>query len=159
MSLYQNYFNQFKSAVSAAHRDISEIDLIAVSKKKPSSDIRKVIDQGHISYGENQIQEVENKWADLKNEFSHLKLHFIGGIQSRKVKSIYTHCDVVHSLDRLKIVKMFSELETAQGLSREYFIQVNTGDESQKSGVILSEADKFISTCIENYNVKIIGLI
>ena len=158
MSLYQNYFNQLKSAVSAAHRDISEIDLIAVSKKKPSSDIRKVIDQGHISYGENQIQEVENKWADLKNEFSHLKLHFIGGIQSRKVKSIYTHCDVVHSLDRLKIVKMFSELETAQGLSREYFIQVNTGDESQKSGVTLSEADKFISTCIENYNVKIIGL-
>ena len=158
MSLYQNYFNQFKSAVSAAHRDISEIDLIAVSKKKPSSDIRKVIDQGHISYGENQIQEVENKWADLKNEFSHLKLHFIGGIQSRKVKSIYAHCDVVHSLDRLKIVKMFSELETAQGLSRDYFIQINTGDESQKSGVILSEADKFISTCIENYNVKIIGL-
>ena len=158
MSLYQNYFNQFKSAVSAAHRDISEIDLIAVSKKKPSSDIRKVIDQGHISYGENQIQEVENKWADLKNEFSHLKLHFIGGIQSRKVKSIYTHCDVVHSLDRLKIVKMFSELETAQGLSRDYFIQINTGDESQKSGVILSEADKFISTCIENYNLKIIGL-
>ena len=158
MSLYQNYFNQFKSAVSAAHRDISEIDLIAVSKKKPSSDIRKVIDQGHISYGENQIQEVENKWTDLKNEFSHLKLHFIGGIQSRKVKSIYAHCDVVHSLDRLKIVKMFSELETAQGLSRDYFIQINTGDESQKSGVILSEADKFISTCIENYNVKIIGL-
>ena len=158
MSLYQNYFNQFKSAVSAAHRDISEIDLIAVSKKKPSSDIRKVIDQGHISYGENQIQEVENKWADLKNEFSHLKLHFIGGIQSRKVKSIYAHCDVVHSLDRLKIVKMFSELETAQGLSRDYFIQINTGDESQKSGVILSEADKFISTCIENYNLKIIGL-
>ena len=158
MSLYQNYFNQLKSAVSAAHRDISEIDLIAVSKKKPSSDIRKVIDQGHISYGENQIQEVENKWADLKNEFSHLKLHFIGGIQSRKVKSIYTHCDVVHSLDRLKIVKMFSELETAQGLSREYFIQINTGDEQQKSGVTLSEADKFISTCIENYNVKIIGL-
>ena len=158
MSLYQNYFNQFKSAVSAAHRDIGEIDLIAVSKKKPSSDIRKVIDQGHISYGENQIQEVENKWTDLKNEFAHLKLHFIGGIQSRKVKSIYAHCDVVHSLDRLKIVKMFSELETAQGLSRDYFIQINTGDESQKSGVILSEADKFISTCIENYNVKIIGL-
>jgi len=158
MSLYQNYFNQFKSAVSATRRDLSEIDLIAVSKKKPSSDIRKVIEQGHISYGENQIQEVENKWTNLKNEFSHLKLHFIGGIQSRKVKSIYAHCDVVHSLDRLKIVKMFSELETMQGLSREYFIQINTGDESQKSGVILSEADKFISTCIENYNLKIIGL-
>ena len=126
------------SAVSEANRDIDEIDLIAVSKKKSSDDIRKVINFEHVSYGENQIQEVEKKWVDLKKEFSSLKLHFIGGIQSRKVKSIYTHCDVVHSLDRMKIVKLFSELETSQGLSKDYFIQINTGDESQKSGVLLS---------------------
>ena len=95
------------SAVSEANRDIDEIDLIAVSKKKSSEDIRKVINFEHISYGENQIQEVEKKWIDLKNEFSDLKLHFIGGVQSRKVKSIYKHCDVIHSLDRIKIVKSF----------------------------------------------------
>ena len=158
MSLYQNFLNDFKTAATAANRDIDEINLIAVSKKKSVDDIKKLIDLKHIDYGENQIQEVEKKWIDLNSKFSNLKLHFIGGIQSRKVKSIYAHCDVVHSLDRLKIVKMFSELETVQGLSRDYFIQINTGDESQKSGVILSEADKFISTCIENYNVKIIGL-
>ena len=146
------------SAVSEANRDIDEIDLIAVSKKKSSEDIRKVINFEHISYGENQIQEVEKKWVDLKKEFSSLKLHFIGGIQSRKVKSIYTHCDVIHSLDRMKIVKLFSELETSQGLSKDYFIQINTGDESQKSGVLLSEADEFISSCIENYNLNIVGL-
>ena len=146
------------SAVSEANRDIDEIDLIAVSKKKLSDDIRKVINLEHTSYGENQIQDVEKKWVDLKKEFPSLKLHFIGGIQSRKVKSIYTHCDVVHSLDRMKIVKLFSELETAQGISKDYFIQINTGDESQKSGVLVSEADKFISSCIENYNLNIVGL-
>ena len=158
MSLYKNFITEFISAVSEANRDIDEIDLIAVSKKKSSDDIRKVINFDHLSYGENQIQEVEKKWVDLKKEFSSLKLHFIGGIQSRKVKSIYTYCDVIHSLDRMKIVKLFSELETSQGISKDYFIQINTGDESQKSGVLLSEADEFISSCIENYNLNIVGL-
>jgi len=146
------------SAVSEANRDIDEIDLIAVSKKKSSEDIRKVINFEHISYGENQIQEVEKKWVDLKKEFPLLKLHFIGGIQSRKVKAIYSHCDVIHSLDRMKIVKLFSELETSQGISKDYFIQINTGDESQKSGVLLSEADEFISSCIKSFNLNIVGL-
>ena len=146
------------TSVSEANRDIDEIDLIAVSKKKSSDDIRKVINFDHFSYGENQIQEVEKKWVDLKKEFPSLKLHFIGGIQSRKVKAIYSHCDVIHSLDRMKIVKLFSELETSQGISKDYFIQINTGDESQKSGVLLSEADEFISSCIENYNLNIVGL-
>ena len=74
------------------------------------------------------------------------------------MKSIYTYCDVIHSLDRMKIVKLFSELENSQGISNDYFIQINTGDESQKSGVLLSEADEFISSCIENYNLNIVGL-
>ena len=158
MISYQNFFTEFMSAVSEANRDIDEIDLIAVSKKKSSEDIRKVINFEHSSYGENQIQEVEKKWVDLKKEFPSLKLHFIGGVQSRKVKAIYSHCDVIHSLDRMKIVKLFSELETSQGISKDYFIQINTGDESQKSGVLVSEADKFISSCIENYNLNIVGL-
>ena len=158
MSLYQNFFNDFKTAVIAANRDINEINLIAVSKKKPVDDIKKIINLKHIAYGENQIQEVEKKWIDLKNEFSDLKLHFIGGVQSRKVKSIYKHCDVIHSLDRIKIVKSFSECEATYGISKEYFIQINTGDELQKSGVALSESDQFISACIENYNLNIVGL-
>ncbi len=158
MSLYQNFLNDFKTAASAANRDIDEINLIAVSKKKSSEDIKKIIDLKHVSYGENQIQEVEKKWIDLKSKYAGLKLHFIGGVQSRKVKSIYHHCDVIHSLDREKIVKSFSECEAAFGVSKEYFIQINTGDELQKSGVMLSEAEQFISSCIENYKLNIIGL-
>tara|TARA_Y200000002_G_scaffold25196_1_gene18982 strand:+ start:7075 stop:7728 length:654 start_codon:yes stop_codon:yes gene_type:complete len=158
MTLYQKFYDYFKTAVDTADRDINDIDLIAVSKKKPSTEIKKVIDLGHLSFGENQIQEVENKWIDLKKNNSKIKLHFIGGIQSRKVKSIYQHCDVIHSLDRMKIVKLFSELETSHNLSKKYFIQINTGDEAQKSGVLLANADEFITTCIENYGLNIVGL-
>ncbi len=158
MSLYQNFLNQFKIAVADANRDIEEVDLIAVSKKKSSNDIQKVIGSTHKSFGENQIQEVEKKWVELKKDSSDLKLHFIGGIQSRKVKSIYKHCDVIHSLDRIKIVKLFNECEVINEVKKEYFIQINTGDEPQKSGVMISEADEFISSCVENYNLKIVGL-
>ena len=158
MSLYQNFLDQFKIAVADANRDIEEVDLIAVSKKKSSNDIQKVIDSTHKSFGENQIQEVEKKWVELKKDSSDLKLHFIGGIQSRKVKSIYKHCDVIHSLDRIKIVKLFNECEVINEVKKEYFIQINTGDEPQKSGVMISEADEFIASCVENYNLKIVGL-
>ena len=158
MCSYLSFHSHLQNVVSAAKRDIDEIELIAVSKKKSSEEIKKVIELDHISYGENQIQEVENKWVDLKNEFPKLKLHFIGGIQSRKVKSIYLNCDVIHSLDRLKIVKLFNELENKENYKRDYFIQINTGNEPQKSGVMLSEADQFISSCIEDYNLNIIGL-
>ena len=104
---YKIFLSELEKAINAANRDIKEIELIAVSKKKPISEIKKIIDQKHISYGENQLQEIEEKWAQLKNEFSNLRLHFIGGIQSRKVKAIFNHCDVIHSLDRMKIVKQF----------------------------------------------------
>ena len=158
MNKYNNFIDRFKIEMSNANRDISEVELIAVSKKKSVEDIRQVIQAGHRSFGENQIQEVENKWIDLKKEHPNLRLHFIGGIQSKKVKSIFQYCDVVHSIDRIKIVELFSDLEEQQRLFREYFIQINTGNEPQKGGIMLEEADKFISSCINNYNLNIVGL-
>jgi pyridoxal phosphate enzyme (YggS family) len=158
MELYQNFLEQFNTALSNANRNLSEVELIAVSKKKSSDEIKKVINSGHLSFGENQIQEVENKWITLKKEFPNMKLHFIGGIQSKKVKSIFEHCDVIHSIDRMKLVSLFSELEKHSTIKKEYFIQVNIGDESQKSGVKLSDADDFIVSCKKNYNLNIIGL-
>ena len=158
MSLYKNFKESLERTAETSGRSLDKIDLIAVSKKKSIEDIRQVIQAGHRSFGENQIQEVENKWIDLKKEHSNLKLHFIGGIQSRKVRSIYEHCDVVHSIDRIKIIELFSNLEEQQGISREYFIQINTGNESQKGGVILEEANTFISNCLNNYKLNIVGL-
>ena len=158
MILYKNFKDNFNKSVTDAGRNISEIDLIAVSKKKSIEDIKQVIQAGHKSFGENQIQEVESKWISLNKEYPNLTIHFIGSIQSRKVKSIFQHCDVVHSIDRLKIVELFNKLEGQHNVSRKYFIQINTGDELQKSGVKLSEADEFIANCINNYQLNIIGL-
>ncbi len=156
--MYKNFLSQFNQAVLDTGRDIEEIELIAVSKKKPIDDIKKVFNQGHFSFGENQIQEIERKWPDFKKLNLNIQLHFIGGIQSRKVGSIHENCEVIHSLDRMKVVKLFAENEKLKNVKRKYFIQINTGNEPQKSGVMLSDANKFITECLEIYNLNIVGL-
>tara|TARA_B100000902_G_scaffold64074_1_gene70797 strand:- start:8463 stop:9110 length:648 start_codon:yes stop_codon:yes gene_type:complete len=156
--MYENFLAQFNKAVLEAGRDIEEIDLIGVSKKKPPEEIIKVFNQGHLSFGENQIQEIERKWPDLKKLNPNIKLHYIGNIQSRKVGSIHENCEFIHSIDRMKVVRLFTEIEKLKNVRRKYFIQINTGNEPQKSGVILSEANKFITDCLENYSLNILGL-
>lgn len=158
MNLYTNFISQFKKAISDANRDYGDVELIAVSKTKTVAEIRDVINQGHLSFGENKLQEVEEKWIELKKIYPAIRLHFIGAIQSRKINAIHETCDVIHSLDRLKIVKKFNEIETTSHKKREYFIQINTGNEPQKSGVFLSEADSFISQCQSEFNINIVGL-
>ena len=156
--MYKEFMSTFHKAVLEAGRNIEEIDLIAVSKRKPIEAINQVYKAGQLSFGENQIQEIERKWPDFKKENSNSQLHFIGNIQSRKVGSIHENCEVIHSLDRIKVVKLFAEIEKLKNVRRQYFIQINTGNESQKSGVILSDANKFISECLESYNLNIVGL-
>ena len=156
--MYKQFLSALEKAVISSKREIEDIELVAVSKKKTVNDIQIVIDQGHISFGENQTQEIESKWPLLKSNQPNLKLNFIGSIQSRKAESIYEHCDVIHSLDRIKIVKIFNKLEKSKKIIREYFIQINTGNEAQKSGVMMKEADEFISQCLREYGLKIIGL-
>ena len=158
MSRYKNFLANFDKSAKLAGRDIQEIELIAVSKKKPASDIQNVINEGHASFGENQIQEIEEKWPRLRNSHPDIKLHFIGGIQSRKVESIHKNCEFIHSIDRMKIVKLFDALERSESLKRKYFIQINTGNEPQKSGVLFNEAEQFIADCLSNYQLEIIGL-
>ena len=104
--MYLNFLSEFNKAVLESRRDIEEIELIAVSKKKPLDDIKKVHEAGHISFGENQIQEIERKWPDLKKLSKNIQLHFIGNIQSKKTEKIFELCDVIHSVDREKIVQI-----------------------------------------------------
>ena len=158
MNNYKNFINNLEKTVQLANSNIEEIDLIAVSKKKPAQDIQSVIDDGHTSFGENQIQEIERKWPDLKKLNSNIQLHFIGNIQSRKVESIHQNCEFIHSIDRMKVVKLFADIEKHKNIRRKYFIQINTGNEPQKSGVMLSEANQFITESIENYELNIVGL-
>ena len=158
MSTYKNFIINLEKSVQLAKRNIEEIDLIAVSKKKPAQEIQSVIDEGHKSFGENQIQEIERKWPNLKKLNSNIQLHFIGNIQSRKVESIHENCEVIHSIDRMKVVKLFAEIEKLKNVRRKYFIQINTGNEPQKSGVMLTDANQFITESIENYELNIVGL-
>ena len=158
MSTYKNFLNKLENSLQIAGRRSEDIKLIAVSKKKPITDIQSVIDEGHLLFGENQIQEIEKKWPELKKLNSNIELHFIGSIQSRKVESIHQNCEVIHSIDRIKVAKLFAEIENLKNVRRKYFIQINTGNEPQKSGVMLSEANQFITESIESYNLNIIGL-
>ncbi len=158
MSEYLNFLKVFHKAVQAADRNIEDIELVAVSKKKPPDLIREVINSGHESFGENQLQEVENKWVKLKQDFKQTRLHFVGAIQSKKIEKIFQLCDVIHSVDREKIVKKLKACEDLYNLKKEYFIQINTGDEPQKSGVALDESESFIDKCINVYNLEIQGL-
>ena len=156
--MYRNFLVQFNKAVLEARRDIEEIELVAVSKKKPLNDIKRVFKEGQLSFGENQIQEIETKWIDFRKENKTITLHYVGSIQSRKTNAILKHCDVIHSVDRLKIVKLIRQFEQDTGIKRKYFIQINTGDEPQKSGVLLKESDSFIEECKNIHNFNISGL-
>jgi pyridoxal phosphate enzyme (YggS family) len=158
MIMYENFLAEFNKAVLESGRDIEEIELIAVSKKKPLDAIRKVFDAGHLSFGENQIQEIESKWIDFKKENTNLILHYVGSIQSRKTSSILEHCDVIHSVDRLKVIKLIKEFENSTGIQRKYFLQINTGNEPQKSGILLDEAESFIEDCKNVHNFDVFGL-
>ena len=158
MREYLEFLKIFEKAVLNANRNIEEIELIAVSKKKPSELIREVINHGYQSFGENQVQEVENKWIELKQVYSETRLHFVGNIQSKKTEKIFQLCDVIHSIDREKIVQKIKSFEEAYKMSKEYFIQINTGNEPQKSGVFLNESESFIDKCMNEYNLKVTGL-
>jgi len=154
---YKNYLKDFEKSIIDSKRNIEEVELIAVSKKKAVDDILPIINSGHRSFGENQLQEIIRKWPDLKNQFNNVKLHFIGSIQSRKIHEIIENCDVIHTIDREKIINIISQIDPSKIEDKTFFIQVNTGNEIQKSGIKLKEAEALIQKC-KNYNINIDGL-
>ena len=157
MSLYQNFIKNFEKAVLKNNRHIEEIEVIAVSKRKEIKDIQLVIEEGHLSFGENQLQEVTTKWPEIKKNNLEIKLHFIGGIQSKKLNDIIRSCDVIHTIDREKLLPIIKKLDNSILEKKIFFIQVNTGNEAQKSGVSLNNAESFLEAC-KNNKVNIDGL-
>jgi hypothetical protein len=151
----QDLINEKLSSLSRNH---SDVELIAVSKKQPKDKIIELLNCGHRSFGENQIQEIESKWPAIKKNFPDVNLSFIGAIQSRKVKKICELCDVIHSVDREKIVKLISELKS-QGMNiPKLFLQVNIGLESQKSGIHPNDVKDFIEISLKKYHISFEGL-
>ena len=130
--------------------------IIAVSKTYPIENIMPLINFGHIDYGENKVQEAINKWTDIKIKHDNIKLHLIGKLQTNKVKFALRIFDYIHSLDNDKLATKISEEQKKQGKKPKIFIQVNIGNEDQKSGINKDDLENFYSFC-KNLNLDIIG--
>ena len=130
--------------------------IIAVSKTFPIENILPLIDHGHLHYGENKVQEALDKWTDIKNQNKNIKLHLIGRLQSNKVKFALRVFDYIHSLDSEKLATKIADEQTKQGKKPKIFIQVNIGNEDQKSGINKDDLVNFYNFC-KKLNLDIIG--
>ncbi len=144
-------------ACKTAGRNAKSVELIAVSKVQPNARVEAVLDQGHRVFGENKVQEAQGKWPDFKARFDGVKLHLIGPLQSNKVKPAMALFDAIHTLDREKLARRIATEAQAQGACPALFIQVNTGEEPQKAGVLPTEVDAFVKAC-QGFDLKINGL-
>jgi len=140
--------SKIKKAEKSSGRAIGSTQLIAVSKVQPNERVLNVLKQGHQIFGENKVQEAQGKWPVFRENFSNVKVHLIGQLQSNKVKQAVEIFDAIHTIDRLKLAQKLSNEIQAQGKAPEMFIQINTGEEEQKSGIFPNEADQFIADCI-----------
>ncbi len=134
------------------------VNIIAVSKTFDLNHIKPLIDYGHDHFGENKVQEALTKWKDLKKEKSNLKLHMVGKLQTNKAKNASELFDYIHSLDNQKLADILSKCEMNNGRKIKYFIQVNIGNELQKSGIPIKEIDDFYNYCTIEKKLNVLGL-
>ena len=136
----------------------NNINIIAVSKSFRYDHIKPLIDYGHKHFGENKVQEATNKWANVKDQIPEINLHMIGRLQSNKAKEAIKLFDYIHSLDSSKLASLLAKFEQTLNLKRKYFIQINIGNEKQKSGIKIEEADEFYNYCVKTLQLNVIGL-
>ncbi|WP_290994165.1 YggS family pyridoxal phosphate-dependent enzyme [Hyphomicrobium sp.] len=146
------------AAAKAAGRVADGVELVAVSKTFDAEDIKPVIEAGQRIFGENRVQEAERKWPPLRAEFPDVKLHLIGPLQSNKAKEAVAFFDAIHTIDREKIARAVADEMAKQGRSLELFVQVNTGEEPQKAGIMPRDAGAFVTFCRQDLKLDIKGL-
>lgn len=156
----QQIHHRIKKAATNAiiPRDVNDITLIAVSKTVPIDRIEQAILAGHSVFGENRVQEAIEKWEPLKKKYPHVQLHLIGPLQSNKVAQAVKLFDVIETIDRGKIAKMVAEECQKQHKKLPCLVQVNIGEEPQKSGVNPMQTINFVKECREIYGLTISGL-
>jgi hypothetical protein len=132
--------------------------IVAVSKTFSLKEIIPLLEMGHFHFGENKIQEAENKWTDVKNKYQDLQLHMVGKLQSNKVKRAIKLFDYIHSLDNAKLAQKLYQYEKELNKKMKLFIQVNIFGENQKSGVLLNDLDRFHNYCTQELSLNVIGL-
>ena len=152
--------NNIKNSVKSKLLDLNHTSkfpkIIAVSKTFNLDNIKPLIEHGHVDFGENKVQEAVNKWNDIKSKNENIKLHLIGKLQTNKVKVAIKLFDFIHSLDNEKLAKKISDEQFIQNIKPKIFIQINIGDEQQKSGVRKAHLNEFYKYCL-SLNLDIIG--
>lgn len=139
--------NRIRKAEENAGRASGSVTLIAVSKQQPDERVAAVLEAGHRCFGENRVQEAAGKWPDFRERFQDIDLHLIGPLQTNKARQAFDLFQSIHSVDRPKLAKTIARLAQEEGYCPELFIQVNTGEEDQKAGVLPADADDFINDC------------
>jgi PLP dependent protein len=147
-----------EAACRAAGRDPATVTLVAISKTFPAAAIEEVIAAGQRVFGENRVQEAKAKWPAIKADHPGLELHLVGPLQSNKVKDALALFDAIHSVDRPSLCAALAKEIAKQGRQPQLFVEVNTGAESQKAGVLPEEADAFLAGCRDEYGLRIDGL-
>lgn len=137
--------NRIQSACKKAGRTPSDVELIAVSKVQPLDRVETVLNEGHKVFGENRVQEAAGKWPDLKSRFEGISLHLLGPLQSNKARQAMELFDTIHSLDRIKLANAIARLAQELGYCPDLFVQVNTGEEPQKAGILPAQTDAFVA--------------
>ena len=141
-----------------ASRDPASVTLVAVSKTFGAEEIEPVLDAGHLVFGENRVQEAKAKWPPLRALYPGLELHLIGPLQSNKAREAVALFDAIHTIDRPKIAGAIAEEMAKQGRGLKLFVEINTGGELQKAGVLPEEADQFLAQCRSEFGLTIAGL-
>ncbi|WP_195820868.1 YggS family pyridoxal phosphate-dependent enzyme [Roseobacter sp. MH60115] len=139
--------DRIAKAETAAGRENGSVKLIAVSKVQPNARVEAVLQEGHRCFGENRVQEAAGKWPAFREAFDGIDLHLIGPLQTNKARQSFELFQSIHSLDRPKLAKTFARLAQEMGTCPEIFIQVNTGEEPQKAGVLPADTDAFVAEC------------
>ncbi len=157
MSNIVESFNKIKLNINKLQKK-QEVNIVAISKTFPIQHIKPLIDYGHIHFGENKVQEALSKWSEVKKNNSKIHLHMVGKLQSNKAKDAAKIFDYIHSLDSQKLADILSNCEKNNNKMLKYFIQVNLGNETQKSGLPVNEVEPFFNYCTKEKKLNVIGL-
>jgi pyridoxal phosphate enzyme (YggS family) len=149
--------DRIAEAAIAAGRKPEDVTLVAVSKTKPVEDVEAALQAGQMVFGENRVQEAAGKFPSLRAAYP-LSLHIIGGLQTNKARDAVRLADVIESLDRPKLAEAIDAAIAKEGRTPKLLVEVNTGNEPQKSGIPRDEADDFIQSCQERFGAALIGL-
>lgn len=143
----QDIKDRIAKAEAEAGRAAGSVTLIAVSKVQPDARVLAVLEEGHRVFGENKVQEAAGKWPGFRDRFDGVELHLIGPLQSNKTRQAVGLFDAIHSVDRPKLAKAIARIAQEEGRCPELFVQVNTGEEERKAGVLPGDADAFVAEC------------